>query len=162
MPVDPGFRALEQRRAEIAKTNENSARYASSFVTFKTHGWGEFVSPDAQRFTTTFTRQPSVSHGLALDGDTLVDGRFPRVTAGVHKWLRDSDGHYTGAWLFFVVETMGMQFQRTYSLGQSDGTSVGLVNVPVPIPDDPMYDLVHSFTFTGIAMKAVPAHLLED
>lgn len=160
--VMPGFEALEQRRSQIHRDAENAARYASSFVSFKTTGWGEFVSPEAQYFTTTFVRRPSVSHCMSLDGDALVTGRFPRVTAGVHKWLTDVNGFYTGAWLFFVVETMGMQFQDAYVMPTSESESVGMVSMEVPIPADPNYDILHDFTFTGIAMKAIPSHLLGE
>ena len=131
-------------------------------MSFTTTGWGEFEAPDAQYFTTTFVKRPSVAHSFSIDGDTLVDGRFPRVTAGVQKWLQDERGFYTGAWLFFVIETMGMQFQPTYVLPTDSDGMVGTVSVPYPIPADPNYTIIHDFTFTGIAMKAIPAHLLED
>lgn len=160
--VTPGFQALERQRAQIIRDSENAARYASSYVSFKTTGWGEFVSPDCQYFTTTFVKRPSVSHGVSLDGDTLVAGRFPRVTAGVHKWLINTDGFYIGAWLFFVIETLGVQTSRTYVLPQTESEKVGVVSIPVPLPADPNYELIHDFTFTGIAMKAIPAHLLEE
>jgi hypothetical protein len=159
--VQPGFQALEQRRSQIHRDAENQARYASSFVSYKTTGWGEFVSADAQYFTTTFIRRPSISHCLSLDGDDLIPGRFPRVTAGVHKWVQDVDGFYIGAWLFFTIETMGMQFQDTYVLPTSADAKVGVVSVDVPTPADPNYEILHDFTFTGIAMKAIPSYLLE-
>lgn len=166
MRNDPGFKAAEARRSQLAAIHENSARYASSYVSFSTHGWGDFISPDCQRFTTTFVKRPSVSHGVTVDGDKLIAGRFPRVTAGVHKWLQDSDGFFIGAWLFFVIETMGLEFCRTYAQPQADGKVVGLANVLLPTDTgylaDPEYDLIHDFTFTGIAMKAIPAHLLEN
>lgn len=161
--VNPGFEAMEQRRHQLMTNAENSARYASSFITYKTTGWGEFLCDEAEYFTTTFVKQPSVSHSFSMDGDTLIEGRYPRVTAGVHKWLQDSDGFYTGAWLFFVVETVGVQGRDTYVLPTAaDGSVVGLVTAPVPIPADPNYEIIHSFTFTGVAMKAMPAHILED
>lgn len=159
--VAPGFAALEQRRGLLGQHAENSARYASAYVSFKTTGWGEFVSEECQRFTTTFTKRPSVSHSLSLDGDELVEGRFPRVTAGVHKWLQDGDGFYIGAWLFFVIETLGVQAQDTYVLPMSEADRVGLVVGNFPVVADPMYEIIHDFTFTGIAMKAIPAYLLE-
>lgn len=162
MAVEPGFQAQEQRRGFLEATRENSARYASAYVSFATKGWGEFVSPTAQYFTTTFVKRPSVAHSFSVDGDTLVDGRFPRVTAGVHKWLQNEQGFYTGAWLFFVIETMGMQFAPTYAMPTDADGLVGTVAVPLPIPPDPDYDLIHDFTFTGVAMKAIPAYLLED
>jgi hypothetical protein len=162
-PVDPGFGALERRRADLTRHHENTARYASSYVSYKTTGWGEFLSDEAQYFTTTFTKRPSVAHSLSLDGDALVEGRYPRVTAGVHKWLQNEKGFYTGAWLFFVVETIGMQAQRTFVMPASESERVGVVTVPwtTAIPADPNYEIIHDFTFTGVAMKAIPSYILE-
>ena len=160
--IEPGFQAQEQRRGQLEAIRENGSRYASAYVSYQTTGWGEFLSPDCQRFTTTFVKRPSVSHSLSLDGDTLVDGRFPRVTAGVHRWLQDDQGFYIGAWLFFVVETLGLQSQSLYVLPTDSDGLIGTVNMPVPIPPDPKYTIVHDFTFTGVAMKAIPAHLLAD
>ena len=65
------FVAQEQRRRFLTDTSENSARYASSFVTFSTSGWGEFQSPDCQYFDTTFVGAPSISHSFYIDGDAL-------------------------------------------------------------------------------------------
>jgi hypothetical protein len=160
--IEPGFQAQEQRRGQMEAVRENSARYASAYVSYRTTGWGEFMAPDCQRFTTTFVKRPSVSHSCSLDGDELVDGRYPRITAGVHKWLQDDRGFYTGAWLFFVIETMGLQSQQVFVQNADADNTVGLVAVPHPIAADPNYDIVHDFTFTGVAMKAIPAHLLED
>jgi hypothetical protein len=160
--VQPGFQASEQRRGQLLHTAENSARYASSFITFSTSGWGEFQSPNAQYFDTTFIRVPSISHSFYIDGDTLVDGRFPRVTAGVHRWVQNERGHYTGAYLFFVVETVGLQFQSIYVLPTAADGNVALVAAKVPVPPDPDYDLVHSFTFTGVAIKSLPSRALAD
>jgi len=39
---------------------------------------------------------------------------------------------------------------------------VALVSAKVPVPPDPGYDLIHSFTFTGIAMKQLPSRALAD
>jgi len=154
--------AQELRRRQVMDTLENGARYASSFVSFNTSGWGEFQSPKAQYFDTTFIKVPSISHSFYIDGDSLVDGRFPRVTAGVHRWVQNERGHYVGAYLFFVVETVGLQFQSIYVLPTAADGNVSLVAAKVPVPPDPDYDLVHSFTFTGIAMKTLPSRALAD
>lgn len=159
--VNPGFDALQRQRGQLIRDAENAARYASSFISFKTTGWGEFLSPEAQYFTTTFVERPFVSHCFSLDGDDLIEGRYPRVTAGVHKWVLDGDGFYRGAWLFFAIETLGIQSQQTYVLPQNESTSIGLVSVPSPLAADPNYEIIHDFTFTGTAMKAIPAYLLE-
>lgn len=154
--------AAEMRRRQVMDVSENGARYASSFITFTTHGWGEFQSPDAQLFDTTFIKVPSISHSFYVDGDSLVDGRFPRVTAGVYRWVQNERGHYTGAYVFFVVETTGLQMQPIYVLPTAADGNVALVSAKVPVPPDPNYDLVHSFTFTGVAMKTLPSSALAD
>jgi hypothetical protein len=167
-PVDPGFRALEQRRSQLDAIRENSARLAYCHLTFTTSGWGEFKVPDAVRFTCTFAERPAVSHGLSIDGDDLVPTRFPRVTAGVYKWVQDVDDFYIGAHVFFVVETMGLQLE----------TSVQTLD-PVTMPagatftareqsnldrakKDPKYDLIHDLQFTGIGIKALPSYLVDN
>ena len=143
MAVDPGFRALEQRRAHLDAIRENSSRLATCQATFTTHGWGEMKLPDVAYFSGSFIDRPSVSTGFAIDGDALVPTRFPRVSAGVYKWLQDRSGFYTGAWVFIVVDTQSPFIATT-------------------VATDPGYDLIHDFTFTGVATKALPAHLLED
>lgn len=158
--IQPGFQALEQRRGQLTAQAENSSRYASAYVSFQTTGWGEFQSPDCQRFTTTFISRPSVSHSFSLDGDTLVDGRFPRVSAGVHRWLQDDKGFYIGAWLFFVIETVGLQDKPLYVMSTAFDGQVPTVKMTAPIPADPNYTLIHDFTFTGVAMKAIPSETL--
>jgi len=160
--VQPGFQASEQRRGQLVHAAENQARYASSFITFHTTGWGEFQSPDVQYFDTTFISIPSISHSFYVDGDDLVVGRFPRVTAGVHRWVQDERGHYIGAYVFFVVETTGLQMQSIYVLPTAADGDVALVAAKVPVPPDPDYDLIHSFTFTGIAMKQLSSRTLAD
>jgi hypothetical protein len=139
--VDPGFQAFEQRRGHLDALRENSARLAECHVTFNTHGWGEFKLPEVTYFSCTFIEVPNIATGVALDGDSLVATRFPRVTAGVYRWLQDAKGFYTGAWMFFVVDTQ-------------DGAIATAV-------DDPGYDLTHFFKFSGIAAKILPAHLLD-
>jgi len=160
--VQPGFQAAERRRAEIAKVDENSARYASAFVSYTTTGWGEKLCPEVKKFTTTFLERPSVSHGLSVDGDALIDGRYPRVTAGVHKWLQDENGFYVGAWLFFVIETVGLQDKQVYVMPTPADGMIPTVKMASPIPPDPNYTLIHDFTFTGVAMKSLPSHSLTE
>ena len=142
MANDPGFQALEARRQTLDAIRENSSRLASCRLTFETHGWGEVMLPNVQYFGGAFIDIPSVATGFALDGDTLVPTRFPRVTAGVYRWLQDRQGFYVGAWVFIVVDTQSPYIATT-------------------INSDPGYDMLHDFTFTGVATKALPAHLLE-
>lgn len=140
--IEPGFQALEQRRSQLDAIRENSSRLATSRLTFTTHGWGEIKLPDVSYFSGTFIERPGVATGFCIDGDALVPTRFPRVTAGVYKWLQDSSGFYIGAWVFLVVDTQSSFIETT-------------------VAADPGYDLIHDFTFTGVATKALPAHLLE-
>lgn len=141
--VDPGFQALEERRGRLDQIRENTSRLAVAQVSFHTHGWGEFKIPEVAYFSSTFTHRPSLACGSSIDGDLLIPTRFPRVTCGVYRWLRDVQGFYTGCWVFFVVDTQSAFIATT-------------------VTADPGYDLVHDLQFTGIAIKALPSHLLED
>lgn len=136
------FEAMEHRRQRIQQVDENSARLAKAFAMYDSTGWGEFTVPTVFDFGLTFVEEPSVSYGYALDGDTLVDTRFPRCWGGVYKWKLDIKGFYTGAWVFFIVET------------QSSFIDTGEA--------DPNYDINHYFTFEGVAYKDLPAYLLDD
>lgn len=139
--VDPGFAALEQRRGQLDAIRENTSRLATAQCSFTTQGWGEFKLPDVAYFGATFIERPFVSHGTSINGDKLVPTRFPRVTAGVYRWLQDVKGFYIGAWVFFVVDTQSSFITTTVAI-------------------DPGYSLTHDLQFTGIAIKALPAHLL--
>jgi len=142
MPIDPGFQALEQRRGQLDAIRENSARLATAQLSFTTHGWGEFKLPEVAYFGVTFIERPLLASGVSIDGDALIPTRFPRVTAGVYRWLQDVKGFYIGAWVFFVVDT-----QSSF--------------ITTSVTSDPGYDLVHDLQFTGIAAKILPAHLLD-
>jgi hypothetical protein len=141
MAVDPGFQALEQRRGQLDAIRENTSRLATCQLSFHTHGWGEFKLPTAAYFTSTFVTRPFVAAGCSIDGDALVPTRFPRVTAGVYRWMTDVKGFYRGAWVFFVVDTRSPYLSTT-------------------VDNDPGYDLIHDLQFTGIAIKALPGYLL--
>jgi hypothetical protein len=141
-PVTPGFQASELRRGQIDATRENTARLAISQCSFTSHGWGEFKVPEVAYFTSTFIERPSVSCGSSIDGDLLIPTRFPRVTAGVYRWLTDVKGFYTGAWVYFTIDTQSPYIATT-------------------VIADPGYDLIHDVTFIGVAIKALPAHLLD-
>ena len=142
MPTEPGFDALEWRRAHLDQIRENTSRLAIAQCPCTTHGWVEFKIPTAQYFTSTFIHRPMVSIGCSIDGDALVPTRFPRVSAGVYRWVQDVRGFYTGCWVYFTVDTKD-------------------IYIPTKILKDPGYDLIHDFQFTGIAIKALPSHLLE-
>ena len=147
MPGQELFGALEARRGVLERTRENSARLARSYGTHVTTGWGEMVVNTPILFGCTFLAAPAVTAGLVVDssgtgGDDdadgpLVAGRFPRVQAGVWRWVTDINGHYTGAYVFFVVETVGYQ----------------MTGGVMPATSDPGYHLTHHLLFEGISYK---------
>lgn len=131
---DP-YGLLQIRSSLIDAQRENTARQAKTTVTWTTTGVGAVKVEKVFAFPVTFLYEPIVSTGYALDeDDDLVDGSYPRAFAGVYDWKYDSRGYYTGAWVFFVVDTFGKQ-----------------VN----------YKINHHLVFQGLALKDLPAHLLE-
>jgi hypothetical protein len=142
MPVTPGFQASELRRGKLDAIRENTSRLAVCQLSFATHGWGEFKMPTAVYFTSTFINRPLIASSVSIDGDALIPTRFPRITAGVFRWIQDVKGFYTGAWVFFVVDTQSSFIATT-------------------VTTDPGYDLIHDMQFTGVAIKALPSHLLD-
>jgi hypothetical protein len=135
------WQSIRAQQAREHQTATNSARHATSFAFLRTTGSGELRHPEVLAFDCTFIHQPSIAHGFTLDGDTLIEGSFPRVTAGVHRWRRNRIGHYTGAWVYVVVDVPG-------------GITLA--------PGDLGYALGHTFTFAGTAMKDLPDHLFDE
>ena len=133
---------MERRRQQVQQVNENSARLAQAFAMYDSTGWGEFTVQAVFDFGLTFVEEPVVAYCYALDGDTLVDTRFPRAWGGVYKWKLDSKGFYTGAWVFFVVETRSSFIETSAA--------------------EPGYEINHYFTFTGIAYKDLPTYLFDE
>lgn len=138
--TNPVIDGLEQRRHRVEQTRENSTRLAQAYASFDTQGVGEFKHPTVVTFGCYFVRRPVVSYGMSTDGDALIAERYPMAQGGVYGWQRNADGMYVGAWIMVVVQA-------------------GLWPTAVPLPP---IDLTHDFTFTGVAMKALPAHLLEQ
>ncbi len=135
-----GFALLEARRAQLEAQRENSARRAQCSLTYTTTGTGEIMLTTPLRFTMRFTEEPCFTYGMVLDADTdLVKGHFPRASGGVHDWLTDSD-LYVGAYLFFTVDTIG------------PGEVLG---------NEPNYKIHHHLRWDGMAIKDLPAHLLD-
>lgn len=130
--INPIVTAMEHARGRQEQTRENSARQAWSYAELTTHGVGEVQHATVVPFDCTFIQRPRVTSGWSIDGDTLVDGFFPTVSAGVWKWQTDSRGFYLGAYVCFVIG------------------------------GDPGYDLLHDFTFSGIALKDLPSHLADE
>lgn len=141
--------AARSREAWVRQVQENSARLALSSAPVETTGWGPKVIKKMIDFGATYTEQPTCHHGYALSDDeddeaVLVDGRWPRAMGFVRAWEsfeQNGTRFYTGAYVAVIVDT----------IGPTDG-------VPIPF-DDPGYVLEHTFLFTGIAMKEVPAFL---
>lgn len=140
MNINPWL-SMEGHRSRLRQHQENTARLAQSFAEYSTSGWGETRIQTITEFNCTFIERPHVSYGYSVDGDTLVDTRFPRCWGGVYRWKTNPRGHYTGAWVFIVAETMSYQLNTD--------------------KEEPGYDLSHYFTFTGVAMKDLPEYLLD-
>jgi hypothetical protein len=138
-PSNP-LQHLDSQRALINQTRENSTRFAESFATLNTTGWGEFAFDACFEFGLTFIQMPHVSYSWSLDGDTLVDTRFPRAGGGVYRWKQDKRGFYVGAWMCLTVDT-----QSPY--------------IDIGSEPQPNYTMTHYFTFAGKAIKDLPAHL---
>lgn len=150
--------AYHSLRAGESTQRENSARLAKSYAHWTTKGTGEFMVPTVFRFDVTFVQKPIFTYGAELIyPDDPVPGKYPRTHAGVYEWLRgnppgnvdgDNDDdpnddlmYYTGAWVYFVVDIIGGGL--TYK------------------PPQPSYGICHHMAFEGIAIKDLPAHLLD-
>jgi hypothetical protein len=162
MPVEPGFQASELRRGQLDAIRENTSRLAVCQTSYETHGNGEFKLPTCTYFTCTFVTRPHIAAGLSVDGDALQPHYFPRVTVGVYRWLTDVKGYYTGAWVFFVVSTRDPCWLGNTSVSRSVKARTAYVGSNYDPCADPGYDLIHDLQFTGIAIKELPSHLLDN
>lgn len=151
MPGNDVFGPLEQHRQRIEQQRENSARLARAYVSTETSGWGEIIKPDVLDFGCTFISEPTFTTGAILRGDSsgptgqLASGRFPRISMGVWRWQHDAQNYYTGAYVFFVIETVGFQ------------TSSGVL----PVEVDPGYRIGHHMVFEAVAYKNFPLDKLD-
>lgn len=131
------FSSIRDQAARVEQTRENGGRLAEAHGLFRTSGWGEMAFQDVIEFGLSFVDAPAIAYGAELNpGQTLVDTRFPRSWGGVYQWKRDAKGLYVGAYCYAVI----------------DAGSI----IPA---GDPGYTLTHHFTFTGIAIKGLPAGL---
>jgi len=147
------FADRERWNSQVA---ENSARGAWAWGNVHTKGWGEIVLDEPIMFGLTYTTQPIVSYGFALDDDNqLVDGRFPRCSGGVLRWITTPAGFYIGAHVFVTVATADP------ALAAQAWVDASLTTLVVTPPDDyrtdPGYDLTHSFLFQALAIKDISA-----
>lgn len=152
MPGNDVFGDLEQRRQRVDQIRENTPRLARAYATYETQGWGEIIVPTVQHFGCTFITEPYFSSGIVMRGDStseadgqLVSGRYPRVTAGIWRWAHDARGYWIGAYVFFVVETVGFQF----------------TSGEVPSSVDPNYRIAHKMIFEGVSFKDFNVNKLD-
>lgn len=133
-----------QREAWNSQTAENSARGAFAWGTAHSKGWGEVEIEDAIDFGVTFVTQPIVAYGFALDNDDqMVDGRLPRCSGGVSRWIKDGNDFYVGCHVFVTVATVD-PIMAAQSL-----------DIPTDFGTDPGYDITHSWLFTAVAIKDI-------
>lgn len=131
----------ERHRSWLNQQAENSGRLAQAYAKFSTTGWGETAFENGFTFELSFIEPPVVAYGFEIDGDTLVDTRFPRCSGGVYKFRTNSKGFYTGAWCMVTVDTKSPFITTT--------------------EDEPNYTIYHWFTFTGIAIKDLGSQVTD-
>lgn len=137
-----------------SQTAENAARGAWAWGTVHTHGWGEIVLPEPIMFGLTFVHPPVTAYGFALnDDDQLVEGRFPRCSGGVLRWVMTPGEFYIGAHVFVTVATADPMLASQAWVKKSLEAVPPAVTVPDDYQDDPGYDITHSFTFNALALK---------
>lgn len=124
---------LETHRSRVAAQAENSSRHAIVMATYTTTGWGEATFEEGVNFGLLFSEIPIVSYSMYIDGDVLVDTRFPRCGGGVYRWEQNSKGLYRAAYCFAWVETRSPYISTT--------------------EPEPEYNIVHHFTFQGQGLK---------
>jgi hypothetical protein len=135
------YQSLERARGRREQSRENSGGRASAWGQVSTTGWGELAHGSVIDFQITFIAEPMVAYGYSCQ-QPLTTTRYPRAHGFVYSWRRDQNGYYTGAWVATVVETQGAQLY--------------------PSVPDPNYTLTHSFTFSGVAYKALPQRVGAD
>jgi hypothetical protein len=134
---------IVRREGEGRQHLENTARLAEAYGFFETTGWGEFAVEACHKFGLTFVEEPVVAYGYSIDEDELIELRYPRSFGFVYRWKQDTRGYYVGAWVAFVVDTLSPAL---------------IAGVPT---EDPMYNLHHTFTFSGVALKDLPTDVLD-
>jgi hypothetical protein len=137
-----------------SQTQENSARGAWAWGSVHSKGWGEIVVEDPIMFDISFVHQPIVAYGFALDDDDqVVDGRLPRCSGGVLRWVTTPDGYFIGAYVFVTVATADPMLASQAWIESSLEADPPTVTVPDDYTDDPGYDITHSLMFSALAIK---------
>lgn len=129
--INPVVSAMEQRRGYVEQLRQNTSRLAQSYNFVETVGVGSLVLPEMVTFNCTFVEQPVVGYGCVLESKFVAGDTLPGSTGGVFQWQTDVRGFYVGCYVYVVITGAG----------------------------EPQ--LQHDFTFTGIAMKDLPEHLLD-
>lgn len=130
---------LDGARARREQIRENSARAATSFVTLRSKGVGDFILDAPVEFDTPFFHRPSVTSGFHLDvrPDTTLY-TLPRVTCGVFRWVKTSRGFHTGAYMYMAVD-----------VEKRDGSSLTIEDVE----NINRTIVVHHVQFNGVSYK---------
>lgn len=129
----------ERHRGWLNQQAENSGRLAQAYATYESTGWGEIAFETCFDFELWFIEPPAVTYGFEMDGDTLVDTRFPRCSGGAYKYRRNRQDFYIGAYVFVTVDTKSPYITTTEL--------------------EPNYVISHWFTFTGLALKSIGTDL---
>lgn len=138
------FDALEERRAEVERHQENSGRLAEAFARFETIGQGSIEFGERVDFDLTFIEEPFMSYGAMIDLDALdemmgndpsnIVPEIPLSTGVVTSWDRDDHGFYVGAWV-------GVRIWYPYDSS---------------IWPEMEFEMSHHFTFKAVAIKDIP------
>ena len=142
------FTDLEDRRGEVARHRENSARLAQAFARFETTGQGTIEFERRVDFGLTFTEEPYITYGSQIDMDELAEllgvgindtPQLPLASGYITDWDVDERGFYLGCWCAVSV----------YYPSQTN------------VPADTKIHMQHHFTFTAIGMKDVPVDVRD-
>ena len=135
---NPFFRTAVNEGRELDRRSaakENGARTATSEHRLTTRGIGQMQVATALTFDVPFLVEPHYSNGFALvKNPTPNDWMDPVAFSGVRMWVRNSKGHYTGAYIYVRVQT----------------EAVNASSPPATYPD---VHIVHFASFTGLAYK---------
>lgn len=125
------YSASERRRADLAATQENSARLARYTVLHKTVGSGEIKVNDWLEFGIAFLGVPILTTGYEVQSE-LTDMHYPQATAFAWAWRLEKNGRLcTAVKMAFVVDDAG-----------------GV---------DLQHNVVHHLHFEGDAIKVMPS-----
>jgi hypothetical protein len=95
---------LAKLNLTIKSLQDAKARGASSLYTFATTGTGTVVPSSPFDFGISFLHEPAVLSGVSVTRAPATGWQLPRASAGVTRWVRNSQGLYTGAYLYFAVD----------------------------------------------------------